>query len=157
MKMQQAIIISLIFFLSGCITTESQSVQKIDSKVDSKPEKVTLCQLRTDPAAYNHKLVEVTAFVSKGFENFTLFDPTCSSGSTSVWLEYGGTSASGTMYCCGVSAERSRPEQLVVENIPIPLVDDELFRTFTKLLQRPPDATAHATIVGRFFSGEKNQ
>ena len=155
MKMQQAIIISLIFFLSSCVTTESQSVQKIDAKVDSKPEKVTLCQLRTDPSAYNHKLIEITAFVSKGFEDFALFDPNCSSGSTSVWLEYGGTAASGTMYCCGVTAERNRPEQLVVEDIPITLVNDELFRTFDKLLQRPPDATAHATIIGRFFSGEK--
>ncbi len=151
MKMQQAIIISLIFFLNGCVTTESQSVQK----VDAEPEKVTLCQLRADPAVYNHKLVEITAFVSKGFENFALFDPDCSSGSTSVWLEYGGTAASGTMYCCGVTAERKRPKQLVVEETPITLVDDELFRTFDKLLQRPPDATAHATIIGRFFSGKK--
>lgn len=126
-------------------------------KSESKPEKVTLCQLQTDPASYNHKLVEVTAFVSKGFEDFALFDPNCSSGSTSVWLEFGGTAASGTMYCCGVTAERNRPKQLVVEDIPISLVDDELFRTFDKLLQRPPDATAHTTIIGKFFSGEKSE
>lgn len=151
MKTIQAIFIPLIFFLTGCVATESSSVQK----VDSKPEKVTLCQLQTDPAAFNHKLIEVTAFVSKGFEDFSLFDPNCSSGSTSVWLEYGGKAASGTVYCCGVTAERSRPEQLIVEDIPIPLVDDELFRTFDKLLQRPPDSTVRATIVGRFFSGEK--
>lgn len=153
MKMLQAAIFLLIFLSVSCITTESQSVQKIDSKVE--PEKVTLCQLKTDPATYNHKLVEVSAFVSKGFENFALFDPECSSSGSSVWLEYGGTAASGTIYCCGVTAERSRPKQLVVEDIPIILVEDEPFRTFSKLVQRPPDSTARATIIGRFFSGEK--
>jgi hypothetical protein len=57
-------------------------------------------RLSKDPAAFNHQLIEVTAFVSHGFENFTLYDPLCS-GWPGVWLEYGGTAASGTMYCCG--------------------------------------------------------
>jgi hypothetical protein len=118
------------------------------------PVKVTLCQLKSDPAAYNHKLVEVTAFVSHGFEDFTLFDPSCSSW-PEVWLEYGGVAASGTMYCCGVTAERRRPKQLVVENLAISLIDDERFRDFDKLVQRKPDSVAHATLVGRFFSGSE--
>src|SRR5260370_21897167 len=42
-----------------------------------EPEKVSLCELQKDVDAYNHKLIEVTAFVSHGFEDFTLFDPTC--------------------------------------------------------------------------------
>lgn len=29
------------------------------------PIKATLCQLKNDPSAYDHKLVEVTAFVSQ--------------------------------------------------------------------------------------------
>jgi hypothetical protein len=70
-----------------------------------------------------------------------------------VWLEYGGTVDSGAMYCCGVPNDRKRPAELVVENIPVPLVDDEEFRQFDQLMQRLPDATAHATFVGRFFSG----
>jgi hypothetical protein len=122
-----------------------------------KPEtalKVSPCQLKKDPAFYNHKLVEVTAFISRGFENFTLFDPTCSEW-PDTWLEYGGLAASGTMYCCGDTAERTRPKPLVVENIPITLVDDERFRLFDKLLHRPPDSVVRATIAGRFFSGEK--
>jgi hypothetical protein len=117
-----------------------------------EPEKVTLCQLQSDPAAFNHHLVEITAFASRGFEDFTLFDPTCSS-SPAVWLEYGGTADSGAMYCCGVLNDRKRPAELVVENVPVPLLDDEEFQRFDQLIQRPPDATAHATFVGRFFSG----
>jgi hypothetical protein len=121
-----------------------------------EPIKVDVCQLKNDPSAYNHKLVQVTGFISHGFEDFTLFDPACSSW-PAVWMEYGGTAASGTMYCCGVTRARARPKQLVVENIPISLVDDERFREFDKLLQRGPDSVVHATIVGRFFSGKQIQ
>jgi len=46
---------------------------------EDAPQAVTVCQLKGDPAAYNHKLVEVTGFVSHAFEDFSLFDPTCSS------------------------------------------------------------------------------
>lgn len=143
-------ILAMIILIVGCSVPESAGKQK----QILEPEKVTLCRLKNDPAAYNHKLIEVTGFISHGFEDFTLFDPSCSSR-FDVWLEYGGTAASGTMYCCGVTAERRRPKQLVVEGIPIPLIDDEQFREFDKLLQRRPDSVVRATIVGRFFSGEQ--
>jgi hypothetical protein len=123
---------------------------------DEEPIKIDVCKLKSDPAAYNHKLVQVTGFISHGFEDFTLFDPTCPPW-LAIWLEYGGTAASGTMYCCGVTAARNRPKQLVVENISISLVDDERFREFDKLIQRRPDSVVHATLVGRFFSGKQIQ
>ena len=116
--------------------------------------RVSLCDLKKDPAAYNHQLIEITGFVSHGFEDFTLFDPVCSDW-PAVWIEYGGTAASGTMYCCGVTSARSRPKPLVVEQIRIDLVPDASFQRFDKLIQRGPDAVARATLVGRFFSGEK--
>jgi len=112
--------------------------------------------LQSDPAAYNRKVVEVTAFASHGFENFTLFDPSCSP-SRAVWLEYGGVVASGTVYCCGVTADRRRPKQLVVEDQTIPLVDDARFREFDKLAQRLPNSVVHATLVGRFFSAQQTE
>jgi len=39
---------------------------------EEQAEKLTACQLKNGPAAYNHKLVEVTGFVSHDFEDFTL-------------------------------------------------------------------------------------
>lgn len=150
MTMLKIVILSAI--IMGC----SKPTSEIKPKEGPEPEKVTLCQLKNDRAAYNHKLIQVTGFVSHGFEDFTLIDPSCSSR-LDVWLEYGGTAASGTMYCCGVTAERSRPQPLVIENIPIPLVDDERFREFDKVLQRRPNSVVHATIIGRFFSGEKEE
>src|SRR5262245_27953409 len=121
-----------------------------------EPIKVNVCQLKDDPAAYNHKLIQLTGFISHGFEDFTLFDPACSSW-PAVWMEYGGTAASGTMYCCGVTNARTRPKQLVIEKIPISLIDDERFREFDNLIRRKYDLTLHATIVGRFFSGKQIQ
>ena len=128
---------------------------------EEQPESVTVCQLKNDPPAYNHKLVELTAFVSHDFEDFTLFDPTCPSW-PEVWLEYGGKTKSGTMYCCGVTAARNRPQQMVVENIPIPLIENDQFREFDKLIQPPfrsdrHGAIVHVTLVGLFFAGERQR
>jgi hypothetical protein len=127
---------------------------------EDQPEKITACQLKNDPAAYNHKLVEVTGFVSHDFEDFTIFDPTCPSW-PAVWLEYGGKAVSGTTYCCGATAlDRHRRKELIVEDIPIPLKDNQQFREFDKLIQPPfrserNGAVVHATLVGRFFSGRQ--
>ena len=83
-----------------------------------QPLIVTACELKANPVAYNHKLVEVTSFVSYGFADFTLFDPSCP-GSQEVWLEYAGTLSSGVMYCCGVTDVRSRPsERLKISRSP---------------------------------------
>ena len=119
----------------------------------ASPPKISVCQLKIDPLAYNHKLVEVTGFVSHGFENFHIFDPTCDSW-PNPWLEYGGTTASGTIYCCGVTAERSRPQPLVVEGITVDLVEDARLKEFDQLISSGPESLVHATIVGRFFAGE---
>jgi hypothetical protein len=126
---------------------------------EDQPEKLTACQLKNDPAAYNHKLVEVTGFVSHDFEDFAIFDPTCPSW-PAIWLEYGGKAKSGTMYCCGVTADRHRLKEMKVEDISIPLTDNEQFREFDKLIQPPfrsdrHGAIVHATLVGRFFSGRQ--
>jgi hypothetical protein len=154
MTLLKLIIFSAVVII-GCYTSTSPTSES-RQKEGAEPEKITLCQLTKNRAAYNHKLIQVTGFVSHGFEDFTLFDPGCSSR-LDVWLEYGGTEASGTMYCCGVTAVRSRPKQLVVEHIPIRLIDDTRFREFDKLLQRRPDSVVHATIIGRFFSGQQTQ
>jgi hypothetical protein len=129
------------------------------SACEEQPEKLTACQLKNDPAAYNHKLVELTGFVSHDFEDFTIFDPTCPSW-PAIWLEYGGKAKSGTMYCCGVTADRHRPNEMKVEDIPIPLTDNEEFREFDKMIQPPfrsdrHGAVVHATLIGRFFAGRQ--
>jgi hypothetical protein len=127
-----------------CISTVSRGEETI---------RVTVCDLKTDPESYNHKLIEVTGFVSHGFEDFGLFDPNCPSFPY-VWLEFGGTKKSGTMYCCGVSADRNRPKELVVEGIELPLTANEQLESFDNLLIKQSDTVLFATIVGRFFAGK---
>ncbi len=115
---------------------------------------VTPCALQADPDAYDHRLVEVTGFVERGLEDFSIVDPTCVAG-TSIWLEYGGTVGSGTIFCCGITAERARSEPLTVEQVGIPLLKDSTFDTFDELIQRQENIVVRATLVGRFFAGRE--
>ena len=131
------------------------------SSLPEEPIKVSVCQLKNDPASFNHKRVEVTGFVSHGFENFTLFDATCSS-SQSIWLEYGGKRNSNTVYCCGTAANGKRNSVLEVENMRVSLEEDKVFREFDRLINQASDSTVdatriHATLIGRFFSGEEQK
>ncbi len=126
-----------------------------------EPQKVSACQLKSDPPAYNHKLIEVEAFVSHDFEDFTLFDPACPDW-PAVRLEYGGKVKSDTTYCCGPTAGKTRPQELTVEDIPIPLVENGQFMQFDKEIQPPFrsgdfGSIVHVTLIGRFFAGTKQQ
>ena len=118
---------------------------------------VTLCQLARDPARFNQKLVRITGDVTQGFEDFTLSDPKCNTTTDgfSLWLMYGGTMNSGTVYCCpGEGANPSRGQGLEAEQIKIPLIRDDKLKQFTAALKRKPH-TVKATVVGVFFSGEQ--
>lgn len=115
---------------------------------------LTVSELVADPARYNHQIVEIRAFVSHGFEDFTLVDLDNEHGPR-VWVEYGGTAGSNTIYCCNVPAERRRDAPLRVEGIETRMVEDRQFRTFDRLLQSNPEVILHATLRGRFFAGEE--
>lgn len=121
-----------------------------------EPLSVSVCELKDSPASYNHKMIQVAGFISHGFEDFTLFDPTCPA--FGIWVEYGGKRKSDTVYCCGPTAGKSRPQELTVEGISLPLVEDEVFESFDREIQ-PPFRSGHfgsivrATLVGRFFAG----
>ncbi len=124
-----------------------------------KPVEVTPCQLKTDPPTYDHKIVRVTGFVSHGFEDFTLFDPRSPSW-TGVWLEYGGKTGSLTVYLgCG-KTQRTRPKELQIEGIVVPLTLNKQFEEFDKAIQPAfhsgqQGAILRATLVGRFFAGKR--
>ena len=120
-----------------------------------QPRQVTYCELSKDPAAYNHELVRLTAFITHGFEDFQVADPTCSSKGFSVWVMYGGKAQSGTVYCCPGEGGGARSQSLTVEGMQIPLLEDVKFQQFRDLLKKEPDTTVRVTVAGRFFSGEK--
>ena len=114
---------------------------------------------RTIPRPTTDKLIEISGFVSHAFEDFSVSDPSCSSW-PGIWLEYGGSSKSGTMYCCGETANRDRPSELVIDKITIPLLKNQQFQQFDKAIQPPfrsgrHGAIIHATLIGRFFAGRR--
>jgi hypothetical protein len=124
-----------------------------------EPVKATVCQIKADPASYNHELVEVEGFVAHGFEDLSLSDPACPDW-PEIWLEYGGTKSSDTMYCCGITPRTTRPKGLTVEGIPVSLVDDEVFKAFNREIQPPLrsgkyGSIVRATLIGRFYAGRK--
>jgi len=98
-----------------------------------QPQRVSACDLNSNPAAFQHKLIEVTAFVSHGFEDFTLIDPACS-GWPRTWAEYGGA---------------------VWDTVSTSVIEDRTWREFDRLIRLPPDRIVRATLVGRFFAGRQ--
>jgi hypothetical protein len=116
---------------------------------------VTVCDLMSNPGAYDHKLIRVQGWVLRGFEDFSLSGPGCE-GKNMIWLEFGGTQGSEVTYCCGATNQRARPEPLVVEGIETSLVRDKALAKFDALTRRREGyGHAKATILGRYFAGEK--
>lgn len=149
-------LLTLVFTLLVAAFPLLGQTEKPSADTVAKPRAVTYCELSKDPAAYNHELVRLTAFVTHGFEDFQITEPTCVTKGFSVWVMYGGKAESNTAYCCpGEAGQATRPESLSIEGIEVPLVNDLAFRSFTDLLKKEPDTTVHVTVVGRFFSGEK--
>jgi hypothetical protein len=144
-------------FACAALVVGSLAVQEQPKTVKpstAEPERVSVCALQRDPAAYDHKLLEVAGLVSHRFEHFVLSGADCAQDPR-VWLEYGGNMNSSTIYCCGTAAGAKRDATLVVEGITIPLLDDALFRRFDARIRAGRDARFRAGLVGRFFAGEK--
>jgi hypothetical protein len=119
---------------------------------------VSFCSLAANPDFFNHRLIQISGFVSHGFEDFAFSDPDCEPAEDkfSLWLMFGGKTQSGTIYCCpGEAVKKKRKEELTVEGIAVPLQEDKEFREFNSLLNKEGDTTIRATVIGRFFAGEK--
>jgi hypothetical protein len=123
------------------------------------PMRVSLCEIKTHPDKYLKKLVEFTAVASHGFEDSMVEDSHCPwpDRGPGIWMEYGGNRSTDTMYCCGFSPKPTRDKPLVVDGIPLTLVEDDEFRDFDTRLhpkhskpQRASD-TVKATLRGRVF------
>ena len=122
-----------------------------------EPIRLTPCQLLSDPARYNHALVEISGYVSQGFENFSMEVKDCPSQKgfgLGIWLKYGGTRRSGTKYCCEDDSGPDRSSTLVVEGVRCDLIQDAALGRFGANLAGFPTGAANATIVGRFFAGQ---
>ncbi len=138
----------------------SLGLQQSWAQSPEKPQTVSLCQVKTHPEKFLHKLIEITATASHGFEDSMVEDGQCPwpKGGPGIWMEYGGTRSTDTMYAGGGSPKPDREKPLVVEGTPVELVDDQIFREFDKQLhpkhskpKRGSD-TVRATMRGRLFA-----
>jgi hypothetical protein len=148
----------LVIGLGGMVAI-GLALQQGRAQAPEKPLAVSLCEIKAHPENFLHKLVEVTATASHGFEDSMIEDSRCpwSNGGPGVWMEYGGTRSTDTMYCCGFSPKPDRAKTLVVDGMSLELVDDQIFREFDQQLhpkhskQRESD-TVKATMRGRMFA-----
>ena len=148
MNLQLTVVFTLL--LGACPLLAQAENAGSDSAQQPRP--ATYCEVSKDPAAYNHELVRITAFITHGFEDFHLADPTCATQDFSVWIMYGGKAESDTVYCCpGEGGGKTRPESLTVEGVQVPLVNDLKFQQFTELLKKEPDTTVRVTAVGEIL------
>lgn len=129
-------------------------ISSLNAQQPVQPIKTTLCEIKRDPMSFNKKLVEVSGHASHGFEDSMFEDLTCFEGKgiPGIWMEYGGTASTDTMYCCGVTPSKEK-KPLVVQGISVNLVQDELFQRFDKLLHSKPrkEISIRASVRGRIF------
>jgi hypothetical protein len=116
---------------------------------------VSVCDLIANPAAYEHKLIEVTGQVAYGFENFTLSSKDCDKPHPDIWIDYGGTLKSGAI---PEGRKRRREHPLTIEGITTQLIEDSSFDSFDALIHKPlhdrTENSLKATLVGRYFAGK---
>ena len=136
------------------ILDKVQEIEPSGDSIGSPSKPVTVCELKNDPARYNHSTVILTGYFSRGFEDSTLSDPSCESRQW-IWVELGGTRSVDVMYCCGFTPRAYREQELEVEGISLPLIEDAKFDKYNRSLALGKNVKA--TVVGTFFSGTKEQ
>jgi hypothetical protein len=152
--MKQILFLALVIAASGCRLDAQVRQIEAPSVAETTAQEVSVCDLKKDPAKYNHALVKVTGHFSRGFEDSTLYDPTCKARQW-IWVELGGKRSIGVMYCCGFTPKRTREQELEVEGIKLPLTEDATFKKYYDWLAT--GKRVKATVIGSFFSGEKTQ
>jgi len=113
-----------------CLTDCTQAVRSVAAEF---PTKVTACQIMTDPAAFDHRLVEVSGRVSLGFEEFNLYPVGDCATRTSIWLGIGGTDDG---------------KQAIIEGVPVELAGDTKTKEFVQVIESDGGTT---TLIGRFL------
>jgi hypothetical protein len=127
--------------------------------------KTTLCEIKAHPENFEHKVVEFSATASHGFEDSMVEDRNCrwnDNDNPGVWMDFGGTAKTDTMYCCGPTIGTSRSKPLVIDGIEIPLEEDDLFKQFNARLhpqpsQRRGGSTVRATLRGMMFVHQETE
>jgi hypothetical protein len=148
----KAALIAIASLFIAASAAASEPAQEINPKEEIISASV--CQILSDPARYNHKLIQVTGTLDHGFEGFVLSDDACARGGDAIWLEYGGKKGSGTIFAGGPPSDRNRQSNLTIDGISTSIIQDSEFERLDSLIRNRKSASASVTIVGRYFAGE---
>ena len=107
----------------------------------------TVCQLRSSPAEFDHKLIRVNAYLSLGFEEAGMHDPFCQENSLTTqqssnhekwdfWVEF---------------ADQADHEG--VKDF-LPLVEDAQLRKYSNMLSQRDDQMLRAVLIGTFYAAK---
>lgn len=109
----------------------------------------TVCQLRSSPAEFDHKLIRVNAYLSLGFEEAGMHDPFCQENSSTTqqrsnlekvdfWVEF---------------ADHADDEG--VKDF-LPLVEDAQLRKFSSVIKERgrDDQMLRAVLIGTFYAAK---
>jgi len=144
-------IVAIVFLLSAC---QKPTAAPASASQDERPIQVSVCKLTKNPEAYDRRLVAVEGKLSQGNEEFSLHakdDFPCGA----IWLDIGGKSVSGTVYCCGGNQGYGRPANLTVDGIEIPLSEDDETKSAIERIQsrsRSDYNSSDINLIGRFFA-----
>lgn len=141
----------LAFSLTLAAVVSSVSVGA-DAAENTLVEDADICEVLSNPFAYDHKLLRLTGLVTRDFETFWIKGSKCADAKP-LWIEYGGPKpADGPEWHDGPT-NPSENAPLVIEGITTSLMADSKFRMFdsiTKSLKR--GRKARATLVGWIVS-----
>jgi hypothetical protein len=107
----------------------------------------TVCQLRSSPVEFDHKLIRVNAYLSLGFEEAGMHDPFCQADSSTnlqsshheewdFWVEF---------------ADHADHEG--VKGF-LPLADDAQLRKFFNVLNQRDGQMTRAALIGTFYAAK---
>ena len=151
--MRTSLLLTLVSLTASIAAFEGTALSQ---QPPATPRTATVCEMSKKPDGWDHVRVRLTAVATQDFENFSLTDPACGDAAL-IWLTYGGSVSSGTIYCCpGEGGESTRRKPLVLEGVALPLVEDAIFHRFRALRGTHARTVARVTLVGTFFAGEKN-
>lgn len=139
--------------LSNCGRAVPEIPIEPEIQNDGLTVKTNACDLLTRRNEFDKQMVELTTFVRNGFEDFSLYDPTCPVEFQNIWIDYGGKRRTGTVYCCNVEPSKDREKPAEVDGMVLDLIENEKFAAFDQLVKGSRQTTIRATLVGRFFAG----
>lgn len=104
----------------------------------------TVCRLRSSPAEFDHRQIRVNAYLSFGFEEAGMHDPSCPEGSST-----NGQSSSRDARPFWVEFANEAEDR--VKGF-LPLVEDATLQQYKEVSNRRGDQMPRAVLIGTFYA-----